>query len=160
MVGWQSLLLENDGKGAFTNAVDRGGAYFRTPVRARASVTLDYDNDGQVDLLVGLMGDRPVLLHNRNRSGNHWITLSLRGTRSNPEGWGSFIDLTAGGKTYVQEYRCPSSFLSQGDPRAHFGLGKASIVDRIRIKWPSGTVQTLTNVPVDQILKVTEAPTR
>jgi hypothetical protein len=66
------------------------------------------------------------------------------------------IDLTAGGKTYLQECRCPSDFLSQGDPRVHFGLGKAPVVERIQIKWPSGTVQTLTNIPVDQILKVTE----
>jgi hypothetical protein len=156
MVGWQSLLLENDGRGNFRNAVDTGGAYFRTPVRARASVVLDYDNDGRMDLLVGLMGDRPVLLHNRDRSGNHWITLALRGTKSNPAGWGSFIELTADGKSYVQECRCPSAFLSQSDPRVHFGLGRAPIVQRIQIKWPSGTVQTLTDVRVDQILQVTE----
>ncbi len=160
MVGWQSLLLENDGHGNFRNAVDKGGAYFRTPVRARPSVVLDFDNDGQMDLLVGLMGDRPVLLHNRNHSGNHWITLSLRGTKSNPAGWGSLIELTAGGKTTIQECRCPSGFLSQGDPRVHFGLGQASSVQRIQIKWPSGIVQTLTDVPVDQILKVTEPLTR
>jgi hypothetical protein len=156
MVGWQSLLLENDGQGNFHNAVDKGGAYFRTPVRARPSVVLDYDNDGRMDLLVGLMGDRPVLLHNRDRSGNHWITLSLRGTRSNPAGWGALIELKAGGRTYFQECRCPSDFLSQGDPRVHFGLGTAPVVERVQIKWPSGTVQTLTGVPVDQILKVTE----
>jgi len=160
MVGWQSLLLENDGQGNFSNAVDKGGVYFQTPVRARASVTLDYDNDGRMDLLVGLMGDRPVLLHNRDHSGNHWITLSLRGTKSNPAGWGSLIELAADGKTYRQECRCPSDFLSQGDPRVHFGLGKASIVQRIQIKWPSGTVQTLTDVRVDQILKVTEPLSR
>ena len=156
MVGWQSLLLENDGHGRFRNAVDKGGAYFRTPVRARASVVLDYDNDGRMDVLVGLMGDRPVLLHNRDRSGNHWITLALRGTKSNRAGWGSWIELTAGGKTYVQESRCPSVFLSQSDPRLHFGLGQAAVVQRIQIKWPSGAVQTLTDVPVDQILAVTE----
>ncbi len=156
MVGWQSLLLENDGKGNFRNAVDKGGAYFRTPVRARSSVVLDYDNDGRMDLLVGLMGDRPVLLHNRDRSGNHWITLALRGTRSNPAGWGSFIELTADGRKYVQEYGCPSGFLSQSDPRVHFGLGQAKTIDKIEIKWPSGQVQTLTDVRVDQILKVTE----
>jgi hypothetical protein len=156
MVGWQSLLLENDGRGNFSNAVDKGGAYFRTPVRARASVVLDYDNDGRLDLLVGLMGDRPILLHNRDRSGNHWITLALRGTKSNPAGWGSFIELTADGKSHVQESRCPAAFLSQSDPRIHFGLGRAPIVQRIQIKWPSGTVQTLTDVRVDQILQVTE----
>lgn len=160
MVGWQSLLLENDGHAHFKNAVEKGGAYFRTPVRARSSVVLDYDNDGRMDLLVGLMGDRPVLLHNRDRSGNHWITLCLRGTRSNPAGWGSWIELKAGGRTYTQECRCPSGFLSQSDPRVHFGLGQAPKVDQIRVTWPSGTVQTLADVGVDQILKLTEPPSR
>ncbi|HTL66821.1 MAG TPA: CRTAC1 family protein [Lacunisphaera sp.] len=159
MVGWQSLLLENDGHGNFRNAVDRGGAYFRTPVRARPSVTLDYDNDGRTDLLVGLMGDRPVLLRNRDRSGNHWITLALRGTRSNPAGWGALIEVTADGRTSAEENRCPSAFLSQSDPRVHFGLGRAAAAQTIRIKWPSGTVQTLTDVAADQILEVKEPAT-
>ncbi len=159
MVGWQSLLLENDGTGKFRNAVDKGGAYFRTPVRGRPSVVLDYDNDGREDLLVGLMGDRPVLLHNRDKSGNHWITLALHGTRSNGPGWGAWVKLAAGGHTYVQENRCPSTFLSQSDPRLHFGLGKVANVDRIQIKWPSGTVQTLTNVRADQIVSITEPKT-
>ncbi len=156
MVGWQSLLLENDGHGKFTNAVDKGGAYFRTPVRARPSVVLDYDNDGRMDLLVGLMGDRPVLLHNRDRSQNHWLTLALRGTKSNPAGWGAAVELTAGGKKYLQEARCPSGFLSQGDPRLHFGLGSSTAVERIQIKWPSGSEQTLTDVKPDQVLQITE----
>ncbi len=156
MVGWQSLLAENDGHGNFRNAAEKGGAYFQTPVRARSSAVLDYDNDGRMDLVVGLMGDRPVLLHNRDRSGNHWITLALHGTKSNRAGWGSFIELTAGGRTYVQEGRCPSGFLSQSDPRLHFGLGQAPVVERIQIQWPSGAVQTLTDVRADQILQVTE----
>ncbi len=125
-------------------------------MRARSSVVLDYDNDGRMDLVVGLMGDRPVLLHNRDRSGNHWITLSLRGTRSNPAGWGSIIEVTAGGRTAVKEAQCPSGFLSQSDPRLHFGLGEAAVVQRIQIKWPSGAVQTLADVKADQILQVTE----
>ena len=156
MVGWQSLLLENDGHGNFRNAVEKGGAYFRTPVRARPSVVLDYDNDGRMDLLVGLMGDRPVLLRNRDRSGHHWLTLALQGTKSNPAGWGSLVEVTADGKAQVQESRCPSTFLSQSDPRLHFGLGSSPVVQRIQITWPSGKVQTLTEVHADQILKVIE----
>jgi hypothetical protein len=125
-------------------------------VRARSSIVLDFDNDGRTDLLVGLMADRPALLHNRDRSGNHWVTLALRGTKSNPAGYGALIELSANGKTYAEECRCPTGFLSQGDSRVHFGVGKAAGIERIQIKWPTGKVQTLTNVKVDQILQVTE----
>ncbi len=156
MVGWESLLLENNGKGDFTNAREKGGAYFDARVRARGSVVLDYDNDGRQDVLVTLMGDRAVLLHNRNTNGNHWITLNLEGTKSNRDGFGARITLAAGGKSQYTEARCPSAFLGQSDRRVHFGLGAAKTVDKIEIRWPGGTVQTLANIAADQILKVKE----
>ncbi len=159
MVGWQSLLLENDGQGNFRNAVDKGGAYFRTPVRARPSVVAGL-RQRRPDGLAGGPDGRPAGPSSQPRPLRQPLDHpALRGTKSNPAGWGSWIEVTAGGKTYVQEYRCPSAFLSQGDPRVHFGLGQASIVQRIQIKWPSGAVQTLTDVQVDQILKVTEPKT-
>ena len=88
LVGWESLLLENSGDGHFTDAAVKGGAFFRTKIRARGSVILDYDNDGRIDILVTTMGDRPFLLHNRAQSGNHWLTLDLQGTKSNRDGFG------------------------------------------------------------------------
>jgi enediyne biosynthesis protein E4 len=160
MVGWQSLLLENDGHGNFSNAVDKGGAYFRTPVRARSSVVVDYDNDGRMDFVVGLMGDRPVLLHNRDRSGNHWITLSLRGTKSNPAGWGSWIELTADGKHLPSGVPLPLGLPKPRGPAGPLRARQGFPIVQIRITWPSGTVQTLTDVRVDQILKVTEPSSR
>ena len=156
LVGWESLLLENRGDGTFTDAAAKGGAYFRTKVRGRGCCVADYDNDGHMDILVSAMGDRCFLLHNRDRSGNHWLTLDLEGTKSNRDGFGAAVKLSAGGRQCFGLARCPFGFLMQSDRRLHFGLGQASTVDRIEIRWPSKQVQELTNVKADQILKVRE----
>jgi len=156
LVGWESLLLENRGDGTFEDAAAKGGVYFRTKVRARGSSVADFDNDGRVDLLVTAMGDRCFLLRNRDNSGNHWLTLDLEGTRSNRDGFGALVTVSAGGKQYFAESRCAFGFLMQSDRRLHFGLNKATTVDRIEIRWPSKQVQELKNVKVDQILKVRE----
>ena len=156
LVGWESLLLENQGNGTYVDAAEKGGTYFQTKVRARGSAVADFDNDGRMDVLVTTMGDRPFLLHNRSRSGNHWLTLDLVGTRSNRDGFGAAIKLTAGGKESFAEARCGFGFLMQSDRRVHFGLGQAATVDRLEITWPSRQVQELTNIKVDQILKVVE----
>ena len=156
LVGWESLLLENRGNGTFTDAAAKGGAYFKTKVRARGSAVADYDNDGHMDIIVTTMGDRPFLLRNRDRSGNHWLTLDLQGTKSNRDGFGAKVKVTANGKTWFQEARCASGFLMQSDRRLHFGLGTATTLERVSIIWPSKQLQELTNVKVDQILKVRE----
>ncbi|HTL15749.1 MAG TPA: CRTAC1 family protein [Patescibacteria group bacterium] len=156
LVGWESLLLENTGNGVYVDAAEKGGAYFKTKVRARGSAVADFDNDGRMDVLVTTMGDRPFVLHNRDHSGNHWLTLDLIGTRSNRDGFGSSIKVTAGGKELFAEARCAFGFLMQSDRRPHFGLGKAAMIDRIQITWPSRQVQELTNIKADQILKVIE----
>ena len=156
LVGWESLLLENRGDGTFADAAAKGGAYFTTKVRARGSAVADYDNDGRVDIIVTTIGDRPFLLHNRGKSGNHWLTLDLEGTKSNRDGFGAKVKVAAGGKTHFAESRCAFGFLMQSDRRLHFGLGRATTVDRVEIQWPSKQVQELTNVKVDQILKVRE----
>jgi hypothetical protein len=156
LVGWESLLLENRGDGTFADAAAKGGAYFTTKVRARGSAVADYDNDGRMDIIVTTMGDRSFLLHNRDKSGNHWLTLDLEGTKSNRDGFGVKVKVIAGGKTVFAESRCALGFLMQSDRRLHFGLGPATTVDRIEIQWPSKQAQELTGVKADQILKVRE----
>jgi hypothetical protein len=157
LVGWESLLLENRGDGTFTDAAAKGGAYFKTKVRARGCAVADYDNDGRMDVVVTTIGDRPFLLHNRDKSGNHWLTLDLQGVKSNRDGLGAKVKLTADGKTLFGEARCAFGFLMQSDRRLHFGLGKATMIERLEIRWPSALVQVLANVPADQIFKVREA---
>jgi hypothetical protein len=156
LAGWESLLLENRGDGTYADAAAKGGAYFKTKIRARGSAVADYDNDGRMDVIVTTMGDRPFLLHNRDNSGNHWLTVDLEGTKSNRDGFGARVAVTAGGKTQVEESRCVFGFLMQSDRRLHFGLGKAASVERVEITWPGKQVQELTNLKVDQILKVRE----
>jgi hypothetical protein len=156
LVGWESLLLENKGDGTYTDGAAKGGTYFKTKVRARGSAVADYDNDGRMDIIATAIGDRPFLLHNRDRSGNHWLTLDLQGTKSNRDGFGAKVRISAGGKTYFAESRCAFGFLMQSDRRLHFGLGSASNIDRIEITWPSKKVQELTNVKPNQILKIRE----
>ena len=160
LLGWESLLLENRGDGTFTDAAAKGGAYFKIKINARGSAVADYDNDGRMDIIVTTIGNRPFLLHNRDKSGNHWLTLDLEGTKSNRDGFGAKVKVTAGGKTYFGESRCASGFLMQSDRRLHFGLAQATNVDRIEILWPSKQTQELTNVKVDQILKVRESGER
>jgi hypothetical protein len=109
-----------------------------------------------MDILTTNIADRPVLLRNRDTSGNAWISLDLEGTKSNRDGFGAKVTLKAGGHTYRAEARCPTTYLFQGDRRLHFGLGKASKVDSIEIAWPSGQSQRLENVRPGQILKVRE----
>ena len=154
LVGWESLLLENRGDGTFADAAAKGGAYFKTKVRARGSAVADYDNDGRMDVVVTAMADRPFLLRNRDKSGNHWLALDLEGTKSNRDGFGAKVKVTAGGKTYFAEARCAFGFLMQSDRRLHFGLNNAATVERIEIQWPDKQVQELTGVKADQILKV------
>ncbi len=154
--GTLSLLLENDGRANFTDAVARGGAFFRTPVDGRGAAVLDFDNDGRSDLLITTLANRAILLRNRGQTGHRWLTVELEGTRSNRSGYGARLALTAGGRTWKAEALCPTGFLMQGDKRVHFGLGRASRVDRLEIRWPSGQAQVLTNLSVDRVLKVTE----
>lgn len=157
MVGWESLLLENNGDGTFTDAVEKGGACFKTKIRGRGGCVSDFDNDGRQDLLVTALADRVFLFRNRAPQANHWLMLDLVGTRSNRDGFGARITVSARGKRQVAEARCKAGYLGTSDRRVHFGLGGATTVDSIEIRWPSGTVQKLEHVTPDQILKVRES---
>jgi hypothetical protein len=90
------------------------------------------------------------------QNSNHWITIKLEGTKSNRDGLGAHLELTAGGRTQVAERSAGSGYLSQDDDRIHFGLGAATKVDKLLIRWPSGKEQTIENPKIDGVLKVEE----
>ncbi|MBI5384207.1 MAG: CRTAC1 family protein [Verrucomicrobia bacterium] len=156
LVGWESLLIENEGGGKFLDVREKGGKIFETKIRARGSAVSDFNNDGKMDALITAMGDRAFLLLNRDKSGHHWLKLNLEGTQSNRDGFGAKVTVTIGGVKLYQEERCPAGFLMQSDKRLHFGLGKAAAADKIEIRWPSGQTQELANVKADQVLKIKE----
>lgn len=154
--GTATLLMENQGPARYVDASGAGGAFFQTNVNGRGNAALDFDNDGRMDVLITALADRAFLLRNRSPHQHHWLKLKLEGTRSNRDGYGALLTLTAGDLTLHAEARCPTGFLTQSDARPHFGLGAHSTVDRLEIRWPSGRVQVLTHIAVDQILNVKE----
>jgi len=154
--GTKTLLLENDGHARFTDAALRGGHFFQQNVNGRGAAVADFDNDGRLDVVVTSLADRAFLLANRVPKGHHWLKLALEGTRSNRDGFGALITLSAGERTWHGQALCPTGFLMQGDKRVHFGLGSATRVDRLTVRWPSGTVQECRDLAVDRILKLRE----
>ncbi len=123
---------------------------------ARGGCFADYDNDGKVDAYVVNLDTPGTLLHNVTVNKQHWISLKLRGTKSNRDGIGAHFELTAAGRTQTAERVAASGYLSQDDGRLHFGLGSADTVDKLTVHWPSGKQQVLTDLADDRVLTVEE----
>jgi hypothetical protein len=117
---------------------------------------VDFDNDGNVDVVVANAGDPPLLLRNSGGAGNHFVNLRLVGTKSNRDGMGARIKLRAGEITKIREIAGGGSYLSQSDLRANFGLGGSQRVDSIEIAWPSGLKQTFFDIEADKFYVVQE----
>jgi hypothetical protein len=119
----------------------------------------DFDNNGFLDLFVvtGRKEDQSIFRLYQNRgNNNHWVTLQLVGNKSNKDAVGAKITLTSGGFTQIRQVVSGSSYLSQNSLWQTFGLGKNKKIDEIRIVWPSGAVQSLVDIKVDQKIKVLE----
>jgi enediyne biosynthesis protein E4 len=139
----------NDGK-RFLHATMEIGGGLLLEKSSRGAAFGDYDNDGDIDVLVIKMNDRPTLLRNDSPSSNHWITIRLAGTKSNRDGVGARIRVEAGKRVQTSIVRGDGSYLSHSDVRAHFGLAEATRIDRIEIRWPSGLVETATGLAANQ----------
>ena len=154
-----TLLARNTGHG-FVDVSDRSGSVFQVPWVGRGMAVGDIDNDGRMDAVITTNGGAAHILHNETVTTNHWLTLSLVGTRSNRDGIGAEIKLVSPrGPQYVT-VSTAGSYLSSNDKRAHFGLGPDAMASEIEIHWPSGIVQKLISVKADQILTVKEPQAR
>jgi hypothetical protein len=140
----------------FDNVTAASGAGATSPHSSRGASFGDYDNDGDVDVLVMNMNEPPSLLRNDYSGGNHWIAVQLEGTRSNRLGIGATITVAAGGRTTARPVLSQSSYYSHDDLRAHFGLGGRAAADWIEVRWPNGSVQRLTNVKAGGVIKIRE----
>jgi enediyne biosynthesis protein E4 len=146
------LLLENDGKGNFRNAGPQLSPYFSEKRSGRASAAWDYDNDGDLDLIVSHidLAATPALLRNEAGNRNHWIGLSLQGSKGPASASCAVVTLESGTMRQIRVNQWATSYLSYNDPRIHFGLGRHDRVDGMEIKWPDGSVEVYRNVPVDR----------
>lgn len=156
LIGEEDLLLINNSGSRFINVSHELGPDFQDKFVGRGSAVGDFDNDGDLDLLVLNLNDRPCLLRNDGGNKKNWIMIHLTGTRSNRDAIGSKIRLTTGNKTQTRWRVSSSGYLSQSDYRLHFGLGDNTQVDKIEIRWPTGNVQTLKNVKANQVITVME----
>ena len=149
-----NVLMRNNGDGTFTDVSSISGA--DDPGVGRGVAYLDYDNDGCLDLFVANLGQTATLLRNACDFGNNWLGVRTVGNVSNRDGIGARITVVSGGSTQIRQVSSGSSQMGQNALDAHFGLGRADAVDFVVIKWPSGKVQTLANVEVNQKVTVTE----
>ena len=150
------LMYRNLGKGEFDKVSDSLGPDFMRPIVGRGLATADYDNDGDIDIVTNNRGDFPSLLRNDGGNANNWLTVQLVGTKSNRDGIGASLKLTSEGVVQVEQAKGGMSYMSASDPRIHFGLGKRAKIASLEITWPSGRVDRLTNIPVNQIITVKE----
>jgi hypothetical protein len=157
LYGQEDQMFENIGGGKFDDVSVKLGSYFTQEYVGRGSCIADYDNDGDPDIfIVNLNGECKFLRNNKGNQSN-WILLKLVGKTSNRDGIGAKIRLTSNGKVQTAFKKTTTGYLSQGDPRIHFGLGKNDKIDKIEISWPSGKQQVLTDVKINQILTIEES---
>jgi hypothetical protein len=145
----RNQLLRNAGQGRFQLVTGAAGGGLLVEQSSRGAAFGDYDNDGDVDVLVVNMDDRPTLLRNESEPAR-WVNFRLVGTRSNRDGIGAKITVEAGGRRQVREVRSGGSYVSHNDMRVHVGLGRAQAVDRVTIRWPSGQVDTGAGIAADR----------
>jgi hypothetical protein len=150
------LMFRNAGQGIFENVSDQLGTDFALPRVSRGAAICDFDNDGDLDILVSNNGQAPQLLRNDGGNRQHWLEIMLIGTKSNRDGVGARVKLTAGDLVSYDQRKGGMSYQSSQDPRLHFGLGSRTKIDSLEISWPSGMTTKLDDVGCDQIVTVQE----
>jgi len=152
----QNLLLANNGDGTFANVSETSGPALKIKQVSRGAAFGDYDNDGDIDILVVNSNQPPSLLKNEGGNQKNWLMFETIGTTSNRDGIGARITVKSGQRSQIREVKSGGSYLSQSDMRVHFGLDTATKADIVEIRWPSGLVETFKDVKANQFLVVTE----
>ena len=150
------LMFRNNGRGIFENVSDQLGPDFVAPKVSRGAAVADFDNDGNLDILISNNGAAPQLLRNDGGNANHWLEILLIGTKSNRDGVGARVKLTAGDLVLYDQRKGGMSYQSAQDPRLHFGLGGRTKIDTLEIIWPSGMTTKVANIKADRIIAVEE----
>ena len=159
LIDQHPLLLENDGTGHFRNAGPELSPYFREKRSGRGAAVWDYDDDGDLDVIVShidLVGT-VALLRNDGGNRNHWLGVTLVGQRGGPAAAiGALVTVEAGGRRQVLVNQWATSYLSHHDPRLHVGLGQNARVDRLEIRWASGETDVYRDLAADRYVTFVE----
>ncbi|MBZ5516144.1 MAG: CRTAC1 family protein [Acidobacteriia bacterium] len=150
------LMFRNLGQGKFEKVSELLGPDFMRPTVGRGLAVGDFDNDGDLDIAIINRDDYIQFLRNDGGNANHWLEVKLVGTKAARDGTGAALKLVSEGFTQYQQAKGGMSYMSAHDQRIHFGLGQRKTIDSLEITWLSGTVDKLTNVPIDQIITVKE----
>lgn len=156
LIPQEHTLFHGLGNDRYEDVSREAGPVLSERTVARGACFADYDNDGKMDAFLVNLGAKGTLVHNISQNTGHWAAIKLKGTKSNRDGIGARVELFAGSKHELQERVAESGYLSQNDGRLHFGLGVATVIDKIIVRWPSGREQTLEKQPVDRVLTVEE----
>ncbi len=152
----EDVMMRNDGKGAFVDVARQSGSYFHQKYVGRGATYGDYDNDGDLDLLVVNLNDSPRLLRNDGGNRNRWLTVAAKLPGGLTDAVGARITVKTEGLTQIHDVIPVTGYLSQADPRAHFGLGKAAAAESVEIRWPDGGITRLNDVKANQFLTVVQ----
>jgi hypothetical protein len=156
----EQLLMRNvkgpNGDRIFVDVSRSAGEFFDSRMVARGLALGDFDNDGDLDFFVLNIDQPSLLLRNDGANKNNWIQFKLVGTKSNKDGVGARVTVKSGGYALSEEKMAGSSYLSQNDPRLHFGLGARTLVDEVTVHWPSGKTQKLKGLKANQFVTIVE----
>ena len=152
-----NLLYRNLGNWVFKDVSARAGASFSAPAAHRGAAFGDLNNDGKIDIVVTVLNGKPQLLMNRSPNHHHWIILKLVGVADNRDGLGTKVKITTANGVQYNEATTAVGYNSSSDKRVYFGLGNATVVDRIELAWPTGVKQVLKGVAADQILTIVQS---
>ena len=150
------IMQMNQKDGTFCDASDLAGKALMERRVSRGLAVGDLFNNGRMDIVVGDIDGSPMLLRNTGTPSGHWVSFELTGTKSNRLALNARVAIVAGGMTQTDEIHSGGSYLSQNDLRVHFGLGEATKIDKVTIRWPSGVVEELSSVSADHFYTVLE----
>ncbi len=149
------ILFRNLGNGRFEELFDEAGPALAARHSSRGCAFGDFDNDGDLDILIVNLNEPPSLLRNDIKGNAHWIKVKLVGAKSNRSAIGSRVTVKYGAYVQAQEVLAQSSYLSVDDRRLHFGLGNINVVD-LEIRWPNGHLQSFSKVASNQLVTIDE----
>ena len=156
----RNILLMNTGDGKFVDVSDACGDGMLPKLSSRGAAFDDLDNDGDLDVVILNSRRKPTIIRNDTVNDNHWIQIRLRGTKTNRDGVGAHVRVTAGELAQLDEVHSGRGYQSHHGMRLHFGLGKRDRIDRIEVRWIGGGVDLVENVDVDQLIVITEGTRR